>query len=167
MEKLHPGVKWQFRIGTYVAMLFLALFFGWLVVPAGYFIFSFFGLSIGTTFMMVLFGILLYLVLIVVVGEIYARMAYNRWFWEFNEEGLRLERGVIWKRYSNVPYERMQNIDLTRGILARMLGFSSLMIQTAGYSGHPQAEGYIPALEMNRAEQLREFVMKKITKRRK
>ena len=93
-------------------------------------------------------------------------MAYNRWFWEFNNEGLRLERGIIWKRYSNVPYERIQNVDIHRGIIARMLGFSSLMIQTAGYSTHPHAEGYIPPLDRNQEEQLRSFVMKRITTRK-
>jgi membrane protein YdbS with pleckstrin-like domain len=94
-------------------------------------------------------------------------MSYNRWFYEFNNDGLRLERGIIWKRYSNVPYERIQNVDVQRGIIARICGFSSVMIQTAGYSSaQPRAEGYIPAIEMNQAEKIREFVMKKITRRK-
>jgi len=70
---------------------------------------------------------------------------------------------------SNISYERIQNVDITRGILARMLGFSSVNIQTAGYSYTPRgrvaSEGYLPAVDMAEAEKIREFVMKKVTKR--
>jgi membrane protein YdbS with pleckstrin-like domain len=104
---------------------------------------------------------------VVVVSEIFARMSYNRWFYDFTGEGLRIERGIIWKRYSNIPYERIQNVDIHRGIIARMLGFSSLMIQTAGYSARARAEGNLPALDVVKAEDLRKFVMNKITHRRR
>lgn len=95
-------------------------------------------------------------------------MTYNRWFYEIGQDSIRLERGIIWKRYSNVPYERVQNVDITRGIIARMCGFSTLMIQTAGYSAPvrsgygPSVEGYIPAVSVQEAEKIREHVLKKI-----
>ena len=115
-------------------------------------------------------GFMLYLLLMIIFGEIYARMTYNRWKYEFTETNLKLERGIIWKGYSNVPYERVQNVDIQRGIIARMLGFSSVHIQTAGFSygtrGHG-AEGYIPAVDMAHAEQIRDFLMKKIQHRSK
>jgi putative membrane protein len=96
-------------------------------------------------------------------------MAYNRWFYEFTDTQLRVEKGIIWKRYSNIPYQRVQNVDITRGIIARICGFSSVNIQTAGYSvpanarGH--SEGYIPAVDVKEAEKIREFLMKKINKK--
>ena len=94
-------------------------------------------------------------------------MAYKRWFYEFTKEGLKLERGIIWKRYSNIPYERIQNVDVHRGIIARTFGFSSVIIHTAGYSGQAVAEGNIPAVSVQEAEKLRTFVMNKITKKRR
>ena len=54
-----------------------------------------------------------------------------------------------------------------------MLGFSSLMIQTAGYSsyggrgGMALAEGYIPAVSIDEAEKIREFLIRKISKKSK
>jgi len=163
MEKLHPGARWSFRISGYFMFGFIGIFFGLWILP--FWLESIFAnKSIGNV---VLFSILGYIVLIIIISEIFARMSYNRWFYEFTDEGLRLERGIIWKRYSNVPYERIQNVDVHRGIIARILGFSSLMIQTAGYSGQMHAEGYIPALEMHKAEKIRSFVMNKITNRRR
>ena len=161
MEKLHPGAMWQFRISGYFLFGFIGIFFGiWIIASLATTLSD----SIGAV---IFIFILVYLLFVIIASEIFARMSYNRWFYEFNDDGLRLERGIIWKKYSNVPYERIQNVDVHRGIIARMLGFSSLMIQTAGYSATPYSEGYIPALEMNKAEHIRSFVMKKITSRRK
>lgn len=168
MNQLHPGAKWLFRISGYFIFGFLGIFLGiWIIAPIAGILLSLIGASAGSILTIVFLSILGYILFVILASEIFARMSYNRWFYEFTEEGLRLERGIIWKRYSNVPYERIQNVDIHRGIIARMLGFSSLMIQTAGYSAHPTAEGHIPALEMNQAEQIRNFVMKKITSRRK
>jgi len=161
MNKLHPGAKWQFRLTAYLIMIILSFFIAWFAIPAIILIFSFLGTA--SIFSIILLPVFVYLLLIIIIGEIYARLAYNRWFYEFTDKGLRLERGIIWKKYSNIPYERIQNIDVHRGILARMFGFSSIMIQTAGYSARPYAEGYIPALDVEQAEKIREFVMKKIT----
>src|SRR3989344_4409038 len=168
MNQLHPGAKWQFRIGGYILFGVLGIFLGfWIIAPIIGILLSLIGVSASSIVVTILLSILGFILFVIVVSEIYAQMSYNRWFYEFSDEGLRLERGIIWKRYSNIPYERIQNVDVHRGIIARMLGFSSLMIQTAGYSGQMHAEGYIPALEMHKAEKIRSFVMNKITNRRR
>ncbi len=119
-------------------------------------------------------GILILIIFIIiftiVASEIYARLAYKNWKYEFTPTNLKIERGIIWKRYSNIPYERVQNVDIYRGILARILRFSSVMIQTAGYSvgygrhGRVRPEGYLPAVGMEEAEKIRNFLIKKIVK---
>ncbi|MDD5193080.1 MAG: PH domain-containing protein [Candidatus Nanoarchaeia archaeon] len=170
-KKLHQGARWSFRIRAYLTMIFLAFFVSWFIAPLFAVISSLlFGKNTvpAVIFAIIFFGVF-YIILIIVIGEIYARMAYNRWFYEFTDGQLRMERGIIWKRYSNLPYERVQNVDITRGILARMLGFSTVHIQTAGFSYTPNArgmgsEGYIPAVTIPEAEHIREFLMKKISK---
>lgn len=158
MEKLDPGARWIFRIGAYGFFLFIILMIIFLII--------------GSIFMRpFLFFILIFAVFIIlIVGEIYARLAYNNWAFEFTNSELKIEKGIIWKVYKSIPYERVQNIDINRGIIARILGFSSLSIQTAGYSGYGNrsrvgAEGDIPAVNAKRAEELRDFLMKKITKK--
>jgi len=163
MEHLHPGARWQFRIGFYFLFIFLIIFLGMFSIASLSAIFE--GKSIGYIFLIVF---LLGIILIVILGEVFARLAYNNWKFEFTKTELKIERGIIFKTYKSIPYQRVQNVDIHRGILARMLGFSTLAIQTAGYSGYPQrggrglAEGNIPAVDISKAEKLREFVMKKI-----
>ncbi len=164
MEKLHPGAKWLFRIRGYFGFFIPLLVIVWFL---GSILFSL-GSSMIFLIVLIIF-IIIYIALVLIFGEIYARMAYNRWFYEFTNNSLKLERGIIWKHYSNVPYERVQNVDIHRGILARILGFSTLDIQTAGYHmsysrrGRPRSEGSLPAIKPEKAEKLRDFLMKKIS----
>ena len=100
--------------------------------------------------------------------------SYNRFLFEIGHDQIKIEQGIIWKKYTSVPYERIQNVDIRRGIIARIIGFSSLDIQTAGFSGNYQygfrikgrhaqkSEGYLPAIDPDDAEKIREFVVKKI-----
>ncbi|RMD45595.1 hypothetical protein D6829_02005 [Candidatus Pacearchaeota archaeon] len=159
MEKLHPGAKWQFRVKGYFLFLVLGLVLGSFVGPL-------FGSKSSGSSVSILLSVLGYILFAIIASEIYAQMSYNRWLYEFTDNGFKSERGIIWKRYSNIPYERIQNIDITRGIIARMFGFSSVMIQTAGFSGPARAEGNIPAVDIKKAEEIRNFLMGKITRRK-
>lgn len=158
MHRLHSGAKWEFRIKGYFVCGALGVLLGtWLVIPAIAHFLSLIRLFLSLIITNILF--------VIIASEIYAQMSYNRWFYEFTDDGLRLERGVIWKKYSNIPYERIQNVDIKRGLLARLLGFSTVLIQTAGYSAQSNAEGYIPAVGVKHAEEIREFLLKNITGR--
>ncbi|KPJ55637.1 hypothetical protein AMJ49_06655, partial [Parcubacteria bacterium DG_74_2] len=62
---------------------------------------------------------------------------------------------------------RIQNIDIHRGVFARLLGLSDLRIQTAGFGGMhgkwgSSAEGNLPGIERNKAEELREQLIKRV-----
>ena len=157
MKYLHPGAKWSFRVGLlFVALVISGFLSSWIVAIR-------FASSIALSYIIV-FAVLAILI------EIYVGLAYINWKYEFGKTELRVEKGVIWKTYKSIPYSRVQNIDIKRGILARMLGFSTLNIQTAGYSaygkgGGMMAEGYIPAVSVSEAEQVRKNLIKKIGKR--
>ena len=163
---LHPGALWLFRLRAYLFILLLGAF---VFVPVSIGIVAMILALFGDLFVVPLLitSLLFPIIIAALVGEMYARMAYVRWMYEFSEEGIHLERGIIWKRYNNIPYERVQNIDINRGIIARLCGFSTLMIHTAGYSAQPFAEGNIPAVDMNQAEQIRAALMKRISKARR
>jgi len=162
LKKLHKGAIWFFRVNALFRSLFLFFFLG-------FFLYAWTNKTIELNSLLkpIIYLLIIYVILI----EIYSRMAYNRFFYEFSENQLIIEKGIIWKRYSNIPYQRIQNIDITRGIIARFFGFSTILIQTAGYSGAHNnnffAEGYIPAVSFDEAEKIRKFVIKKIQKNSK
>lgn len=167
-KQLHQGAKWLFRVRGLFSALFFAVFIA--VFSSSFFV-SVLGLTPEKTLFAFTLIISAVIVILIIFVEVYARLSYKFWSYEFTDSQLRIERGIIWKKYSNIPYERIQNVDITRGIIARICGFSSVNIQTAGFSspannhGGLMAEGHIPAVPVDEAEKIREFVMKKITRK--
>jgi len=103
---------------------------------------------------------------LIILSYIWAQLTYKSWKYEFTDNSFRIERGVIWKRYVSIPYGRIQNVDIYRGILTRMLGLSSLKIQTAGFGGNYRssfggAEGNLPGLDVKKAEEVRDELIRK------
>tara|TARA_Y100000034_G_scaffold91974_1_gene111057 strand:+ start:1357 stop:1860 length:504 start_codon:yes stop_codon:yes gene_type:complete len=151
-QQLHLGAKWLFRFRTFFMLLFFSLFLSiWGLAGA-----LFLGIGFGGAF-------IFWIIFIIVFTEVWARLTYNNYSFELRDEGVYVERGVIIKRYSTVPYQRIQNVDIHRGILARMIGFSTLNIQTAGYA-HPRgagAEGHLPAIGIEEAEKIRKQILSK------
>jgi membrane protein YdbS with pleckstrin-like domain len=166
MKNIHPGAKWLFRVRSYFSLLFLGIMIS--IWGSSILVNLFTNFNISS---IILTWIIIVIILILVIGEVYARLSYRFWLYEFTDSQLRLERGIIWKKYSNIPYERVQNVDIQRGIIARLCGFSTVNIQTAGYSAPvgrsygSGAEGFIPAVSSVEAEKIREFIMKKISKK--
>lgn len=161
MEKLHEGAKWLFRIKSYISLVFLVFFLSsWIL-----------GISLivneGETGIVWIYGFSS-LFFIILIGEIYSRLAYKYWKYELGERELKVEKGIIFKSYKSIPYERVQNVDISRGIIARLCGFSTINVQTAGYSyssgghGGAMSEGHIPAVSIESAEKIREFILSKI-----
>jgi len=95
---------------------------------------------------------------------VWAKLTYHFYRYELLDSGFRKESGVIYKRYVTIPYDRIQNVDINRGILARILGLSDLQIQTAGASATARGvgvEGRLPAVSKADAEVLRDDLIQR------
>lgn len=57
---------------------------------------------------------------------------YHFYRYELADREFKLEKGIIYKQSIAIPYDKIQNIEIRRGILSRILGLSELAIQTAG-----------------------------------
>lgn len=159
MEKLHKGVKWKFRFESYFGLIILLIFLAFPISAK---------FALSGNFLFILY-LIPFILIYIVIAEIFIHLAYKNWGYEFTKDALKIEKGVIIKKYKSIPYERIQNVDITRGIIARMVGFSTIDIQTAGYSAYAakggvgQSEGHLPGVSIQGAEHIREFLMKKIT----
>lgn len=105
--------------------------------------------------------ILTYTVISSIFAYIFARLTYSNWKYQLTEDALRIEKGIIWKKYVSIPYEKIQNVDILRGLLTRILRLSDLQIQTAGISGYALTEGRLPGLSIEAAEQIRDNLVKR------
>jgi len=168
MKQLNPKAVWLFFISfilrAFIPIIFLSI---WGFVFLG-------GLSEsldnGGEFS---FGFLNWLWIIIpvflILCFVWAKLTYHFYRYELTDVGFRKELGVIYKKYVTIPYDRIQNVDIYRGILARILGLSDLNIQTAGISATVGqysisgggSEGRLPALSRETAEQLRDELIQR------
>lgn len=58
--------------------------------------------------------------------------------YRFDEEGVGMAWGLLWRREIYLTYARIQDIHLSRGVLERWLGVATIQVQTA--SGSSAAE---------------------------
>ncbi len=157
MEKLHPRAVWLFFFRFLGAGFFFAIFLS-------VFLRGVYSLA-GTRSVMI--GLFLFFLLWLGGSYFWAKLSYNAYKYQLTEDVFKKEHGVIWKKYVSIPYERIQNVDIHRGILARLFGLSDLMVQTAGYSGNygrrgmGDPEGKLPGVSVEKAEELREELVKK------
>jgi len=164
MQKLNPKVVWLF----FIRFLFAGLF------PIVILFFYLLGILLDTKVIGMKLGylwwIVLAFILFIAFCWIWAKLTYRFWAYQLSENAFKKEHGVIWKKYVSIPYERIQNVDIHRGLFARILGLSDLKIQTAGSSAVSYgrgrmygigAEGYLPGLSVEVAEQLRDELIER------
>jgi putative membrane protein len=94
-----------------------------------------------------------------IIGILPYRLArYRTLRYRFDEEGISMSWGLLFRREIHLTYSRIQDIHLTSGILERYLGLARIQIQTA--SGKAGAEMTIEGLLQ--FEELRDFLYSKM-----
>lgn len=169
MQQLNPKAVWLFFTHTIALSIVLIIFSSGIISS----IISEFILAKASDDVYVGGWLLVFIVIVVIfiiIAFVWAKLSYNNFRYELRDDGFRKESGVIYKKYTSIPYERIQNVDINRGILARILGLSDLQIQTAGNSnsynnlrigGGGAAEGRLPGLSLDVAEQLRDELIRR------
>lgn len=103
-------------------------------------------------------------VIVLLLGTLsyaWAWLSYYFYRYEMADTGFRKESGILFKRYVTIPYERIQNININRNPVERVLGLSSVHIFTAGTASFGggvslSAEGRLPGVSRKTAEMLRD-----------
>lgn len=153
MQQLDPKAVWLFFFTTVMGWF-------WTVLVITFYVFPFIMESVFQDDALYFGGVITTLVAITIVvslfSYIWAKLSYSNYKYELTDAGFRKEHGVIMKRYVTVPYDRIQNVDILRGLIARIFGLSDLHIQTAGMSGAAGSEGRLPGVSPEMAEQLRD-----------
>ncbi len=155
MNQLHPRAVWLFFISFFLRFLVFFVFISFQIIM----------LSMETkSYAVYLFWLFVIMLFGTAVAFIWAKLSYRFYKYELTENGFRKELGVVYKKYVTIPYDRIQNVDIYRGIVARLLGLSDLNVQTAGASMQMSqygsitggAEGRLPGLSKEEAEKLRD-----------
>ncbi|MFC7204186.1 PH domain-containing protein [Haloferax namakaokahaiae] len=91
--------------------------------------------------------------LVLVVGVASALLRYRAWQYEIRDDSLYLERGVLTKVRTVVPFVRIQHVDTRRSPTERIIGLASTIVYTAGSRG---ADVSVPGLALESADDLQD-----------
>jgi membrane protein YdbS with pleckstrin-like domain len=80
-------------------------------------------------------GLLLLLALPVLFAYKWPAARYRRLRYLVDEGGLRIRRGVFWRKVIWIPISRVQHIDFSQGPVQRSFGLATLTVHTAGTEG--------------------------------
>ncbi|MEK7148114.1 MAG: PH domain-containing protein [Patescibacteria group bacterium] len=163
MKQLDPKAIWLFFISRIFTFGFLALiiggWFGNLFISLKSPDYYFNEPSLWLPFEINWSLIFLLALLVIIVSFVIAKLTYHYYRYEMSDLVFKKEHGIIWKKYVSIPYDRIQNVDIYRGIWARLLGLSDIQIQTAGGitagSYGAFSEGRLIGVSKEEAEKLR------------
>lgn len=93
-----------------------------------------------------------------IVPLVYLYFRYHTMRYEFDEEGISMSWGILFRRQITLTYARIQDIHLTSNIVERWLGLARIQIQTASASA--SAEMTIEGL--HEFELVRDFLYTKM-----
>ena len=83
---------------------------------------------------------------------------YHTLRYAFDEEGVSMSWGILWRREIHLTYARIQDIHLSRGLFERWLGLGTVHVQTA--SGSASAEMTLEGLDQYDA--VRDFLYERM-----
>jgi hypothetical protein len=90
---------------------------------------------------------------VLLVGVVHAVLRYRFWRYEVRDDAIYLERGVLTRVRTVVPFVRIQHVDSSRGPVERAVGLGRVVVYTAGSRG---ADVTVPGLTPSSADDLRE-----------
>lgn len=84
---------------------------------------------------------------------VYEVAYYRRFEYELTPESLDIRSGVIGRRERELPYGRIQNVDISRNAIQRVLGIAAVSFETAGGRETEGSIRYVSAGEAARLQQ--------------
>lgn len=99
-----------------------------------------------------LFGIVVLLLLMGIGVLLY----WRRFEFRVGDHEIRIDSGILSRTHRSIPFDRIQDVDITQGPVARILGLAKVKFETGASAG--EEEGVLQAILLERAEQLRDLV---------
>lgn len=112
-----------------------------------------------------------FLAFYVIFLYLFAVLEHHNYYYEVSESAFQKEHGVIHKTNVTIPFNRIQNVNITRSLSDRMLGLARIDVESAGSSGpndrivaggsQSSAEGHLPGVTMNQAQEIHDLLIER------
>lgn len=90
---------------------------------------------------------------------------WARFEFRVGADEIRIDHGIVNRTHRSIPFDRVQDVDITQGPLQRLLGLAKVTFETGGggSAGKHSEEGSLHTIALQRAEQIRALVRSRQT----
>lgn len=92
------------------------------------------------------------------VVALFQFLAWRRFTYQLTEDAVVIESGIFARNRRTIPFDRVQDVDIERKLLARLFGLAKVSLETGGAG---EDEGALDSVSMAEAERLREVVRRR------
>ena len=92
----------------------------------------------------------------VLAGGLY--LYWRRFEYRVGTNEIRIDSGIISRTHRSIPFDRIQDVDITQGPVARLLGIAKVKFETGAAGGKDKDEGALQAITLERAQELRALI---------
>jgi membrane protein YdbS with pleckstrin-like domain len=111
----------------------------------------------------VVFGLILILwLLVMVLILVWIPAYYDSISYAIEDDAVRGQSGVFWRRYVTVPFVKITNIDITQGPLERAFRVGTIHLQTAGAGGNQGGHAELRLVGIRDLEGVKETIRERI-----
>ncbi len=153
IKHLDPKVKILWAFKTIILVICVWLFISGIsphVFPDGLF---------GVPITLFPFMFLMLAGVILVPYLIWVELKYRNYTYYISETEITIRRGILHIDRIAIPFEKVQNVNVSRPILERILGLANIKVETAGTNPN-EAEGIIPGI--NNYQELINQILEKV-----
>ena len=84
---------------------------------------------------------------------------WRRFAFHVGGSEIRIDSGIISRKQSSIPFDRIQDVDITQGPLARLFGLAKVKFETGASGAGPGApESVLYCISLERAEEIRALI---------
>ena len=87
----------------------------------------------------------------------FAWLNWARFSWRVDEDDVTISSGVVSKQQRVIPFDRIQDVSIEQGLLARLFGLAKVGFET-GSAGGDENEAKLDAIALTEAEALRRHI---------
>lgn len=108
--------------------------------------------------------VFIFFIIITILSVIVALLNYYSYKFMLGDHAFRITRGILNKEEVNIPYRQIQNININRDIVSRIIGVSRITILTAGFEDKndtAESEGILPVIDQALAEEIQSELLRR------
>ena len=97
---------------------------------------------------------------LVVLGlsTLYSYLYWKNFDFSFSEDSLKIHHGILRKNEREIPLSRVQNVDVTRNLIHRILGIAVVKLETAGGK---TTEASLKYIDLEKSDEIKKTIREK------